>query len=713
MNRPRESDQSTPAPQADQANVAIASRWDAAAAAALDAVELLRYRSNLLGADKRITNFGGGNTSSKIAMTDPLTGLDTPVLWVKGSGGDIGTIRRDGFATLYMDKLLGLQRLYRGPAFEDEMVALYGHCIHGLNPRAPSIDTPLHALVDKAHIDHMHPDAVIAIAAAADGQALTREIYGDALGWLPWRRPGFELGLQLRRFVTENPLSRGVILQAHGLVTWGDTQQACYENTLDIINRAAAWLAARASVSHPFGAVARPAAGAVLRADVCAALMPTLRGLVSTGAHKVGHFDDSPAVLELVTRERLVPLAAIGTSCPDHFLRTKICPLVLPFDPARESAQDLIARLPAAIDAYRAGYNAYYQRCKRADSPPMRDPSPVVCLVQGVGMLTFAADKASARVAAEFYVNAINVMREASRVSTYCGLPEQEAFDIEYWQLEEDKLRRMPKPRPLHGRVALITGGAGGIGQACARRLLADGAHVVLCDVDREALNEAGDAIRTEYGDDSVRKLWMDVTDEAAVIQAYRDAVLQYGGIDICVSNAGIASAAPFDETTLALWNRSFEILSTGYFLVSREALRCMKAQGSGGAIVFVGSKNALVASGGAAAYCTAKAAELHLARCLAVEGAAHGIRANVVNPDAVLRDSRIWQGEWAEQRAEQHHTTVDGLEAVYRERSLLKENVYPEDVAEAVAFFASPRSAKSTGNILNVDAGNAAAFTR
>jgi rhamnulose-1-phosphate aldolase/alcohol dehydrogenase len=519
--------------------------------------------------------------------------------------------------------------------------------------------------------------------------------------------------LQLRRFVAEHPQARGVILQAHGLVTWGDTQEACYQNTLDVINRAAAWLAASDTEPHPFGAVTRPAAAPAQRADVAAALMPVLRGMVSVGGPKVGHFDDSAAVLELVTREQLQPLAAIGTSCPDHFLRTKICPLVLSFDPARESVRDVIARLPAALDAYRAHYSAYYDRCKRAGSPPMRDPSPVVCLVQGVGMLTFAADKATARVSAEFYTNAINVMREAARVSTYCGLPEQEAFNIEYWQLEEDKLRRLPKPRPLSGRVALITGGAGGIGQACARRLLVDGAHVILCDVDRPALEEVATAMLKQYGADTVRTLWMDVTDESAVLQAYREAVLQYGGIDICVSNAGIASAAPVEDTTLELWNRSFEILSTGYFLVAREAFRCMKAQGGGGSIVFVGSKNALVASAGAAAYCTAKAAELHLARCLAVEGAPHRIRVNVVNPDAVLRGSRIWQGEWAEQRAEQHHTTVDGLETVYRERSLLKENVYPEDIAEAIAFFASPASGKSTGNILNVDAGNAAAFTR
>lgn len=691
----------------------IANRWDDRIAASLDPAELLRYRSNLLGADKRVTNYGGGNTSSKIEMIDPLTREPVQVLWVKGSGGDIGSIKRDGFATLYQDRLLRLQALYRGRAEEDAMVALYPHCVFGMNPRAPSIDTPLHGLIDHAHVDHMHPDAVIAIAAAADGAALTREIYGDEVGWMPWMRPGFELAVQLRRFVEAHPRARGVILQSHGLISWADTQKACYENTLDIVNRAIVWLAARRTPAHPFGGVTRAALPGKERTRIAAALMPAIRGLVSDSTPKVGHFDDSEVVLDFVTREKLVPLAALGTSCPDHFLRTKIRPLVLRFDPAVDTVEALLLQLAPAIDDYRRNYRAYYERCRRPDSPPLRDPAPVVYLVEGVGMITFAADKATARIAAEFYTNAINVMREAMRVSTYAGLPEQEAFDIEYWQLEEDKLRRMPKPRLLSGRIALITGAAGGIGQAVARRLLDDGAHVILCDIDRPSLKEGAAAVIGEFGADRVRAVCFDVTDESTVVDAFRAARLHYGGIDICVSNAGIASAAPIEDTTLALWQKNVDILSTGYFLVAREAFRLMQAQRQGGSIVFVGSKNALVASAGGAAYCTAKASELHLARCLALEGAAHRIRVNVVNPDAVLRGSKIWQGEWAEQRAEQYKTTVDGLEDVYRERSLLKENVYPEDVAEAVAYFASSRSAKSTGNILNVDAGNAGAFTR
>jgi len=691
----------------------LENKWDEAKASCLSDAELLRYRSNLLGSDKRITNYGGGNTSSKIRMTDPLTRRDVTVLWVKGSGGDIGTMGLDGFATLDLDKLHSLRALYRGQQFEDEMVELYPHCTFGLNPRAASIDTPLHGLLHKAHVDHMHPDAVIAIAASADSQELTRRIYGNDIGWLPWVRPGFELGIRLSDFLLSHPHAKGVILEAHGLFTWGDTQKACYENTVSTINKAIAWLAEQPGERHPFGEVNAQPLLPDQRREIAAAVMPCIRGLISAATPKIGHFDDSPAVLEFVSREALRPLAALGTSCPDHFLRTKIRPLVLDLDPARESAADLIPRLANAIESYRAGYQAYYERCKRADSPPMRDANAVVYLIPGVGMITFAADKATARISAEFYINAINVMRESSRVSTYRGLPEQDAYDIEYWLLEEAKLQRMPRPKALAGRIALITGAAGGIGLATARRLMDEGACVVLCDNDADALEAAGNNLRASHGNDGVKSLAMDVTDEESVLSAFRDSAWMFGGIDACVSNAGIASASPIEDTTLDLWQRNMAVLSTGYFLVSREAVRMLKAQGMGGALVFVGSKNALAASPGAAAYCTAKASELHLARCLALEGAPMGIRVNVVNPDAVLRGSRIWQGEWADQRAQQYNTTTDDLEAIYRERSLLKRSVFPEDVAEAIAFFVSPRSAKSTGNIINVDAGHAAAFTR
>jgi rhamnulose-1-phosphate aldolase/alcohol dehydrogenase len=691
----------------------IENRWDSAAAAQMSPEQLLLYRSNLLGADKRVTNFGGGNTSAKIPMPDPLTDEIAQVLWVKGSGGDIGTMKLDGFATLYLDKVLALRARYRGPQDEDAIVGLYPLCAFNNNPRAASIDTPLHGLIDHPHVDHVHPDAVIAIAASRDSQRLTREIYGEEIGWLPWVRPGFELALRLQEFVRANPRAKGVVLEAHGIFTWGDTSKSCYAATLDAINRAIQWLRARNSGDPGLRGLKYAPLPQEHRRQIAAALMPKIRGLISTSAPKIGHLNDSPEVLNFVGSEAFERLATLGTSCPDHFLRTKIRPLILPFDPAEEKEEALLRRLPAAVEAYREGYAAYYERCKRPNSPKIRDPNAVVYLVPGVGMITFAGDKATARIASEFYVNAINVMRESSGVSTYQGLPEHEAFDIEYWLLEEAKLQRLPKPKALAGRIALVTGGAGGIGLATARRLMDEGACVVICDVDREALLSAEEQLRAAYGTDVIASDWMDVTSESAISEAYVKAAWKFGGVDIVVSNAGIASAASIEETTLALWRKNMDILSTGYFLVSREAVRLLKAQGLGGSIVFIGSKNALAASPGAAAYCTAKASELHLARCLALELAPVGIRVNVVNPDAVLRGSRIWQGEWAEQRAQQYKTTPDELEAVYRERSLLKRSVYPEDIAEAVAFFASERSSKSTGNIINVDAGNAAAFTR
>jgi rhamnulose-1-phosphate aldolase/alcohol dehydrogenase len=696
-----------------QESARVANHWDEAKAASMNEAEQLLYRSNLLGSDKRITNYGGGNTSAKIMERDPLTGQSVEVLWVKGSGGDVGTIKLDGFSTLYMDKLRGLKELYRGQAQEDEMVGYLPHCTFNLNPRAASIDTPLHAYVPQKHVDHMHPDAVIAIAASKDSRALTEEIFGGEIGWLPWKRPGYELGLWLERFCRENRQAKGVVLESHGLFTWGETSRQCYETTIDIINRAIDWFAERSTGKPAFGGEARKVLGSAERRALAARLMPVLRGLISEGERKVGHFDDQPAVLEFVASKEMERLAALGTSCPDHFLRTKIRPLVLDFDSDRPDLDATIAGLPTAIDAYRRDYAAYYQRCRHSDSPPMRDPNAVVYLVPGAGMITFAKDKATARISAEFYVNAINVMRGASAVSTYVGLAEQEAFDIEYWLLEEAKLQRMPKPRPLAGKVALVTGGAGGIGKATAERLLRDGACVVLADIDEGALAEADAGLAGRHSADAVRNVRLDVTKEDQVAEAFAFAAGQYGGLDILVSNAGISSAAPIDETELSLWNRNLDILSTGYFLVSREAFRLMKRQKLGGKIVFIASKNGLAASPNASAYCTAKAAEIHLARCLALEGAEFGIRANTVNPDAVLRGSKIWTGEWRQQRADAYNMKPDELEEHYRKRSMLKLGVYPEDVAEAVYFFVSDMSAKSTGNIINVDAGNAQSFTR
>ncbi|AZO59754.1 MAG: bifunctional rhamnulose-1-phosphate aldolase/short-chain dehydrogenase [Mesorhizobium sp.] len=691
----------------------LANLWDDAKAEGMSGPELLVYRSNTLGSDKRVTNYGGGNTSSKVWQKDPLTGEDVQVLWVKGSGGDSASIKLDGFATLYMDKLRALKSLYRGVDHEDEMVGYLPHCTFNLNPRAASIDTPLHAFVPKACVDHMHPDAIIAIAAAKDSRAITKEVFGEAIGWLPWKRPGFELGLWLEKFCRDNPGAKGVVLEGHGLFTWGDAPKECYETTISVINQAIDWFERKSEGKAIFGGEVVKALEAPARRAIAAKLMPRIRGLISEKSHKLGHFDDQPAVLEFVNSKDLRPLAALGTSCPDHFLRTKIRPLVIEFDPAKPDVDAVIARLADDIAAYRVGYQAYYDSCKHKDSPAIRDPNAVVYLMPGVGMFTFAGDKATARISGEFYVNAINVMRGASTVSSYVGLPAQEAFDIEYWQLEEAKLQRLPKPKALAGQIALVTGGAGGIGRATASRLLREGACVVLADIDETALAGAHEELSKAYGKDFVRPVRIDVTSEDQVTSGFAETSVEFGGIDILVSNAGLASSAPIEETTLALWNKNMDILSTGYFLVSREAFRLFRAQKIGGNVVFVASKNGLAASPNAAAYCTAKAAEIHLARCLALEGAEAQIRVNVVNPDAVLRGSKIWTGEWKEQRAAAYKMSTDDLEEHYRSRSMLKRSVFPEDIAEAIYFFASDMSAKSTGNIVNVDAGNAQSFTR
>ena len=691
----------------------LENRWDDARAATMDEPGKLLYRSNLLGSDKRITNYGGGNTSAKVEETDPLTGGKVQVLWVKGSGGDVGTIKLDGFATLYQDKLNALKGIYKGVEDEDRMVGFLPHCTFNLNPRAASIDTPLHGFVPFKHVDHMHPDAIIAIAASKNSRELTAEIFGDEIGWLPWRRPGFQLGLDLEAFVKANPDAKGVVLESHGLFTWADDAKTCYETTLAIINKAIEWLDQKTAGKAAFGGAAAQSLAASERRAIAARLMPEIRGLIGKDERKLGHFDDQDAVLEFVNSNNLHPLAALGTSCPDHFLRTKIRPLVVDFDPAKPDVDAVVAGLEGALEAYRADYKRYYEACRHDNSPRMRDPNPVIFLIPGVGMLSFARDKATARIAGEFYVNAINVMRGASGVSEYQGLPEQEAFDIEYWLLEEAKLQRMPKPKSLAGRVAFITGGAGGIGFATAERLAGEGACVVLADIDAGSLKTAHENLVKRFGADQVRSVELNVTDEHGVANAFVEASVELGGIDILVSNAGIASSAPVETTELSMWNRNIDILATGYFLVSREAFRLFRRQKIGGNVVFVASKNGLAASPNASAYCAAKAAEIHLARCLALEGADAGIRVNVVNPDAVLRGSKIWDGEWREQRAASSKIDVSELEEHYRRRSMLKLNVFPEDIAEAIYFLASDASAKSTGNIINVDAGNQQSFPR
>ena len=685
-----------------------ASRWSTQEAAGKSESELLLYRSNLLGADLTVTNFGGGNTSAKIDEVDPLTGEIVPVLWVKGSGGDIGSMTRDGFATLYLDKLRGLEALYRGLAHEDAMVGYLPHCTFDLNPRAASIDTPLHALLPFAHIDHVHPDAIIALAAATDGETATREIWNGSVGWLPWQRPGFDLGMKLRDHVSAHPGLRGVVLASHGIICWGDSAEACYANTIGLIADAAKYLNERLARRSAFGGRAVNALTPEARRAAAAKLMPALRALMTGVRGKLGHFSDDAETLEFVGSRDFERLAALGTSCPDHFLRTKIAPMTIAPDRISDEAY-----LAERLEAYRAGYRAYYERCAGLADPAMRDPNPVVVLVPGIGRITFAADKTTARLAGEFYGNAINVMRGAEAIGGYVGLHEREAFAIEYWALEEAKLQRMPKPRPLAGRIALVTGAAGGIGLATARRLAADGACVLLTDRDEAALADAGAQMAEMFGRDVVRTMRCDVTDETQVRTAFDVCAVEFGGLDILVANAGLASSAPIEETTIALWRHNYDVLVEGYFLAARAAFPLMRRQ-KGGSIIFIGSKNALAATPNASAYASAKAAAVHLARCLALEGAGDGIRVNVVNPDAVIRGSRIWDGDWRKERAGAYGIDPgQELEEFYRDRSMLKQNVLPEDVAEAVYFLASDASAKSTANIINVDAGNAQAFTR
>jgi rhamnulose-1-phosphate aldolase/alcohol dehydrogenase len=683
----------------------LKSLWDDTHAKSLDEPGRLLYRSNLLGADLRITNFGGGNTSAKITHKDPLTGADVTVLWVKGSGGDIGSMRLDGFATLYMDKLESLKGLYKSIDQEDAMVHALNHCIFNLNARAPSIDTCLHGYVPYTHVDHVHSDAVIAIAAAENAEALTKKVYGEEMGYLPWQRPGIDLGIKLGNLAAANPKLVGVVLGSHGLFTWGRSAKESYDTTLRIINKAVTWLDQNQKKPAFGGEWVNPLAEADRKA-VANRLLPDIRGRISKEEYKVGHFTDAPEVLEFVNSHEMKGLAPLGTSCPDHFLRTKIRPLIVPHDADA-------GKLDALLSEYREDYAAYYNRCKHANSPAMRDANAVIYLVPQVGMLSFARDRATARIASEFYINAINVMRGASGVSKYTGLPEQDAFNIEYWLLEEAKLSRMPKPKTLQGRVALVTGGASGIGLAIAEKLAAQGACVTIADINDDRMAEVVADFGKRFGHDNVHIVNMDVTSEAAVISGFANTIARFGGLDIVVNNAGIAIPAPAEATSLEVWNKQLAILGTGYFLVGREGFRILKQQNCAGSMIYIASKNGMVASPGTSAYGAMKAMEIHLARVLAAEGAAFGIRVNTVNPDAVLRGSKIMSEGFRQSRAESLKIKPEELEDHYRKRSLLQRSVYPEDIAEAVYWFASDASNKSTGNILNVDAGHLASFTR
>jgi rhamnulose-1-phosphate aldolase/alcohol dehydrogenase len=692
--------------------------WDEATAEKLagDEVALLIYRSNLLGADLRLTNYGGGNTSCKLMEKDPLTGLQTEVMWVKGSGGDLGTLKKSGLAALYVDRLRSLQNIYRGVEHEDEMVALFNHCIFDLSSKAPSIDTPLHGFLPFKHIDHLHPDAAIAIAAAKDGKKITQELFNGTIGWVEWKKPGFELGLQLKQCLAENPGISGIMLGSHGLFTWGDTAYESYLNTLDVIEICADYLQNSYGKKGPvFGGQLLQSADAVQRKKQAAALAPVLRGLCSSKQHMIGHFTDDERVLEFINSNDLARLAPMGTSCPDHFLRTKISPLVLDLaiDADLSDANVIKASLTPAFEAYRAMYTDYYEKCKHADSPAIRDTNPVVILYPGIGMFTFSKDKQTARVAAEFYINAINVMKGAEAISEYTSLPHQEAFNIEYWLLEEAKLQRMPKPKPLTGKIALITGSAGGIGKAIAKKFVAEGAVVVLNDMNAERLAEAGEEFKNNYGKDAYSTVSLNVTSATDINEAFEAASLAFGGIDIIVNNAGLSISKSIADHTGQDWDLLYDVLVKGQFFITQAATNVMQKQDIGGDIINIVSKNALVSGPNNAGYGSAKAAQLHLSRLNAAELGANNIRVNVVNPDAVISDSNIWAGGWAEGRAKAYGVTVAELPAYYAKRTLLNQIILPDDIANACFAFVGGLLNKSTGNVLNVDGGVAMAFVR
>ena len=692
--------------------------WDDAKAAELagDEVALLIYRSNLLGADLRLTNYGGGNTSCKVTAKDPLTGADTEVMWVKGSGGDLGTLKKSGLAALYVERLHSLEKVYRGIAHEDEMVELFNHCIFDLASKAPSIDTPLHAFLPFKHIDHLHPDALIAIAAAKDSKALTQSLFNGTIGWVEWQRPGFDLGLKLRQCLDENPGIRGIVLGSHGLFTWGDTAYESYVNTLEVIEQSAAYLESQYGKKGPvFGGQKLTSPATEDRKKQAIALAPTLRGFCSEKTRMVGHFTDDARVLEFINSSDLERLAPMGTSCPDHFLRTKISPLVLELPPDEDLSDSnaIKEKLAPAFEAYRAMYAAYYEQCKHPDSPAMRDANPVVILYPGIGMFTFAKDKQTARVAAEFYINAINVMKGAEAVSEYTSLPRQEAFNIEYWLLEEAKLQRMPKPKALSGRIALVTGSAGGIGKAIAKKFADEGACVVINDNDAGRLEQAKQEFGKQYNRDTFTSVLIDVTDKAAIENAFGETALAFGGVDLVVNCAGLSISKPIEEHTEKDWDILYDVLVKGQFMVTQAAVNVMRKQGNGGDVINIVSKNALVSGPNNAAYGSAKAAQLHLSRLNAAELGKDGIRVNVINPDAVIADSKIWEGDWAAGRAKAYGVSVAELPAYYAKRTLLNEVILPEDIANGCFALVGGLLNKSTGNVLNVDGGVAAAFVR
>lgn len=673
-------------------------------------VAALLERAHRIGSDPRNTNYAGGNTSVKAAGSDPVTGGETELLWVKGSGGDLGTLKEEGLAVLRLDRVRALKEVYPGVEREDEMVAAFDYCLHGKGGAAPSIDTAMHALVEAAHVDHLHPDSGIALACAADGEKLTAECFGDKVAWVGWRRPGFQLGLDIAAVKEANPQAVGVVLGGHGITAWGETSDACERNALWMIRTAETFLQEHGR-PEPFGAVlpGREALAADERRERAAALAPVIRGLASTDRPQVGHFTDAEPVLDFLSRAEHPRLAALGTSCPDHFLRTKVSPLVLDL-PADAPVTEAVERLKALHGEYREAYRAYYERHAVPGSPAMRGADPAIVLVPGVGMFSFGKDKQTARVAGEFYLNAINVMRGAEAVSTYAPIEESEKFRIEYWELEEAKLRRMPKAKPLATRVALVTGAGSGIGRAIAHRLVAEGACVVVADLNAE---NAAAVAQDLGGPDRAVAVTVDVTSEEQIADAFGAAVLAFGGVDLVVNNAGISISKPLLETTARDWDLQHDIMARGSFLVAREAARVMQAQGLGGDIIYIASKNAVFAGPNNIAYSATKADQAHQVRLLAAELGEHGIRVNGINPDGVVRGSGIFAAGWGAQRAATYGIEEEKLGEFYAQRTLLKREVLPEHVANAVFALTGGDLTHTTGLHIPVDAGVAAAFLR
>jgi rhamnulose-1-phosphate aldolase/alcohol dehydrogenase len=687
--------------------------WDEAKAKSFgdDQVALFLYRSNILGADLRITNYGGGNTSCRTIETDPLTNEQVEVMWIKGSGGDIGTLTRAGVAGLYTERLRNLKNVYGGLEDEDRMVGLFNHCIYDLDSKAPSIDTPLHGLLPFRHIDHLHPDALIAVAAAKDSQKVTKEIWGDTMGWLPWQRPGFDLALQLEKCLNDNPDIRGIVLGSHGLFTWGETSYECYINSLQVIEKASEFISKKIEEKGSvFGGQKIQSLPKEKRIDKAAKLMPILRGMCSSENRMIGHFSDSDVVMDYINSNDLDRLAPLGTSCPDHFLRTKIQPLVLPLnkDEDLSDTDGILAKLQPAFKAFRKDYSEYYNACRKNNSPAIRDANPVIIIYPGVGMFSFAKNKQTTRVATEFYINAINVMRGAEAITEYTSLPRQEAFDIEYWLLEEAKLQRMPKEQILSRKVAFVTGAAGGIGKAIADKLAEEGANVVLTDIDEQSLVEANATYKRDVSSYAV----CDVTDSNSIATAYKKACLEFGGVDIIVHSAGLAISKPLEETTHKDWSILQDVLVKGQFDLAKQGVKIMRKQKLGGDYISIASKNGLVSGPNNVAYGTAKAAQQHMIRLLAAELGKDHIRVNTVNPDGVIIGSKIWKGDWAAGRAKAYGISVEELPNHYAKRNLLNEIIYPRDIADGV-FACVGVLEKTTGNIINVDGGMANAFVR